>query len=174
MFCFQHITAQQELNYAITTVDGVQQFTSGTVTSIAISNNSCVEQIEGHDITVGERFVLVQIFDEMENNRGMLIFDKSGTQINYDVVQEERKKYYPFFNCCINVVELANKLYFWDWVENDKTKTPYDCYYDSQSETSTLVIPRYYIFDCDTNTVETIILEKPCDELVRDGKLLCS
>ncbi|MEX0362242.1 MAG: hypothetical protein AB3N10_14795, partial [Allomuricauda sp.] len=88
------MTAQQELNYAITTVDGVQQFTSGTATPIAISKNSCVEQIEGHDIAVGERFVLVQIFDEMENNRGMLIFDKLGAQINYDVVQEARKKHY--------------------------------------------------------------------------------
>ena len=59
---------------------------------------------------------------------------------------------------------------FYQYFEDKKD---YDCYYDSQTDTLGYLIPRYYIFNTETNSVETRILTNKCTKLIQDGKLNC-
>ncbi|MGX1931279.1 hypothetical protein [Flagellimonas sp. 2504JD4-2] len=166
------LKAQQDIDCHISTIEGAQHLVCGASTAINIPENSCYEYIEEKTITVGEKFIIIQVLDEMYNNRGALIFDKNGTQINFDIVQAEREKYYEHYNCCINVKEYQSRLYFWDMV--DENGEDYNCYYDSQTEYALYSIPRYYIFDAKKNTVETKIVKNPCSTLFQGGELVCN
>ncbi len=130
-----------------------------------------MESYENTEIKVGEHFVIIRFLDEMENNRGLVIFDKTGNQINFDVVQEQRKLQHQHTNCCIYVEELNSKLYFYDIV--DVERKDYDCYEDSQTDGSGFTIPRYYIFEPKKNKMEIKILEDGCQDLIKDGKVNC-
>ena len=107
----------------------------------------------------------------MLNGLWAIIFDKKGNQINYDKVQNQREQYSQTSTCCIYVEEFNGKLYFWDLIDHDGED--YDCYYDSQTDASNYFIPRYYIFEYETNSLETKILKNECTRLIQNGKILC-
>ncbi len=167
------LIAQEDSNYFITTTNGEHYLIHGTSFLINTPENACYEYIEGSSLAVGEKFIIIHVRDEMENDRGVIIFDKKGKQINYDVVQNERKKHYKPYNCCVNVQELNGILYFWDIIEPFEDGKNYDCYYDSQTDASMYLIPRYYIFEPETGSVETKILKNKCTILIQDGKIIC-
>ena len=158
--------AQQDSSYFIN--DG--KLIHGDSVLLSIPENSCYNDMDGNELTVGEKFVIIHLRDEMDNDRGVIIFDKKEGLINFDTVQTERKKYYKWFNCCVYVKELNGLLYFWDYIEPDGD---YNCYYDSQTSTSMASIPRYYIFDSETGKVETKTLVNKCTMLIQDEKIMC-
>lgn len=140
-------------------------------TSIVLPPNRCYENIDpdAYTIEMTKNFVIVHIHDEMENNRGVLLFDKALRQINYDKVTEARKKYYKYSSCCVYVSEYKGELIFWDTTFDNED---YDCSTDSQSDGYSN-IPRYYVFSPKDMRVETKVLTKPCDQLFREGKIAC-
>jgi hypothetical protein len=164
--------SQNNLNYFITNTDEGAYLVKGERFPINISNNSCLEFIENYTITEGDNYIIIRLRDEMDNNRGVVIFDKNGNNVNFDTVQEQRKLQYKTYLCCIHVEELKGKLYFYDIVDSEGND--YDCFYDSQTDASNFLIPRYYIFDSKKNTLETIILKTACTNLIKDGKLICN
>ena len=163
--------AQVEADYSVKINDEGAFLFYGTSYSINMPNNNCIEFIEDTKIIKGEKYILIRLRDEMINDRGVVIFDKKGNQINYDIVQEQRKLHYKSYECCVYVEELNGKLYFYDIIDLDGED--YDCSMDSQTDASDYTIPRYYIFDAKTNSVETIILKNKCTDLIKDGKLIC-
>ena len=172
--CGTIIYAQDEAEYFVTESYEGQYFVIGNRFPIAIPEDPCFESLEDTQVFVGKRFIIVQVVDEMENWRGPLIFNKEGDQINYDLVQREREKHYQYSRCCVYVEELDGKLYFWDVTADFDDKEDYDCYLDSQTDTTDgYIIPRYYIFDYESASVETKVLKNKCSELIRDGTLNC-
>lgn len=170
-----NLGAQEKSNYFIVSTEFESFFIQGTRTSIVIPENACFEIVAENHITEGEKFMIVHVLDEMENGCGVLIFKKNGGQINYDVVQMERERYYSNSNCCIFVEELNGQLYFWDLTTDFDDIKDYDCANDSQTDPTGLPfnIPRYYIFNPELGIVETIMLKNNCDKLIQDGKLNC-
>jgi hypothetical protein len=166
------INAQENSNYFITNTDNGQYLVYGRRFLIDHPDNACYELIEEITINEGKKYIVIQVLDDMENRRGVLIFDKKGNQINYEIVQNERKKYYNHYSCCVNVRELNGKLYFWEYTNLDSGED-YGCYYDSQTSEGNIVISRYYIFDPEASYVETKILQKNCKSLFLDDKLNC-
>lgn len=160
------IDAQQDSSYFIN--DG--KLIYGDSVLLKIPENICNNAFGGEKLIVGNKFVIIRLIDEMENDRGVIIFDKKKGLINFDPVQAERKKYYQWYDCCIYVQELNGLLYFWDYIEPDGD---YDCYYDSQTDMSMSSIPRYYIFEPESVNVETITLVNKCKVLIENEKIMC-
>jgi hypothetical protein len=140
--------------------------------SIELPKNNCYETIGEHTITVENNFILIELLSE-GNRAGTLIFDKTGKQVDYSKVQEERKKHYQPFNCCVYVREYNGLLLFWDIKNAADHNKDYDCSYDSQTDASDFLIPRYYIFDPKTLNVVTRKLSGKCFRLIVDGKIAC-
>lgn len=166
------INAQENSNYFIANTDNGQYLVYGRRFLIDHPDNVCYELIEEIRLTEGEQFIVIEVLDDMENGRGVVIFDKKGNQINYEIVQNERKKFYNHYRCCVNTRELNGKLYFWEYTNIDSGED-YDCYYDSQTSDDSIVIPRYYVFDPETSNVEIKILQKNCRSLFLDDKINC-
>ena len=124
----------------------------------------CFESAESTKMTAGENFLIIQIYDEMENSRGVIIFDFYQKLVDISKVQEVRKDYYEFEECCVWVMEYDEKLIFLDI--SDLDSVDYDCYYDSQTDAAEYWVPRYYIFDPLTKEVEIIKFGKSIDEFV--------
>lgn len=171
VICSSITYAQQDAEYFITKTKEGTYLVKGTRSLITIPNNNCFEFIESPSITVGDNYIIIHLRDEMDNDRGVIIFDKKGNEVNFDTVQEQRKLHYKTYSCCIYVKELKGKLYFYDLV--DRKGKDYDCYYDAQTDSADLLIPRYYIFNAKKNTVETIILKNACTNLIENGKIIC-
>ncbi len=134
--------------------------------------NGCfTKDWENYQVIVGEKYNVIRVRDEMENDLGALIVDKEGYQIDITKVQELRKTQYKTAKCCVYVEELKGKLYFYDIVDMDGND--YDCALDSQTDTEGSNIPRYYIFNPKKNKVKMVELETPCADLIVDGKLAC-
>jgi hypothetical protein len=173
------VHGQEEQNYFISQTQTNQYFVKGVRFPIKFPLDYCSTELGNTYITKGENFIIVQILDEMEGSSGgVLIFKKSGEQVYYDVVQNERKKYYENYNCCVYVKELGGKLYFWDVQQpfGDYEKfeyKDYDCFEDSQTDPFMFMIPRYYIFEPSTGTVVTKILKNKCPTLIQNGKVIC-
>lgn len=166
--------AQEDPPYYLYQTDSGQYLVKGKAYLINRSENSCYEHIESNSIKVGKKFIIINLLDEMENMIGVVIFDKKGSQIDYQVVQEERKKHFAPYNCCVYVKELKGKLYFWDVIEPGKNGADYDCGNDSQTDASNYIIPRYYIFNPKKGTVEMKALQNKCTQLIVDGELNCN
>lgn len=172
--CFLNSSlSQEDLNYSIENTEEGQYLVFGKRIRINIAENTCFDYIEEKVIVEGEKFIIIHVQDEMENDRGVLIFNKKAEQVNYDPVQLERKKHYKHYECCVYVQELDGKLYFWDIKVPDGKADDYDCYYDSQLDFTSYLIPRYYIFEPETGNVETIFLSNKCSRLIKDGKIIC-
>ncbi len=161
------LNAQQDSAYFIKD----EQLVHGTSVLLNIPKNDCyLNSINEYKLIVGKQFVIIRIRDEMENHRGVIIFDKKNGLVNFDTVQTERKKYYKSYECCVYVQELNGLLYFWDYIIPDGD---YDCYYDSQTDNSMSLIPRYYIFEPESGNVETKTLVNKCKMLIEDEKIMC-
>jgi hypothetical protein len=174
LFClsFVCLDAQEDESYFIADTEEGQFLIFGKSWALA-SVLPCGDFINEIKVEKGFRYTIIHMYDEMYNQRGVLIFDKSGKRIDYSAVQNERSAFYDYFECCTYVRELNGKLYFWDLIEPFEDKNDYDCYYDSQTDASEYLIPRYYIFDPTDGTVKMVILKKPCTKLIKDGKLNC-
>ena len=160
------INAQQDSSYFIN--NGKLMYRDSVL--LIIPENICKSESNGAKLTVGKKFVIIRLRDEMENNRGVIIFDKKKGVINFDPVQAERKKHYQPYSCCIYVQELNGLLYFWDYINSNGD---YDCYYDSQTDEWISSIPRYYIFDTESGNIETKTLLNKCKVLIEDKKIIC-
>lgn len=160
------INAQQDSSYFIN--DG--KLIYGDSVLLKIPENICNNAFGGEKLIVGKKFVIIRLRDEMENDRGIIIFDKKKGLINFDPVQAERKKYYQPYDCCIYVQELNGLLYFWDYIDPDGD---YDCSDDSQTSGWRSSIPRYYIFESESGNVETKTLVNKCTMLIQDEKIIC-
>lgn len=167
------IKAQNNQEYFISQNGQGQFLNYGTQFPITISESACFESLELSYITKGDKFIIVDVVDEMDNGVGVVIFNKNGKQINYNPVQKEREKYYQYSRCCVFVKELNGLLYFWDVTEHFDEFKDYNCYYDSQTDASNYLIPRYYIFNSELGDVETVILKNKCTTLIQDGKVIC-
>lgn len=167
------IIAQDNQDYFISKNSEGQFLNYGTQIPITISESACFESLELTYITKGDKFIIVDVVDEMDNSVGVLIFNKNGEQINYSSVQKEREKYYQYSRCCVFVKELNGLLYFWDVTEPYENFSDYNCFNDSQTDASNYLIPRYYIFDSESGHVETVILKNSCTSLIQDNKLIC-
>src|SRR5688572_22456571 len=57
-------------------------------TPIILPTKRCYEQIDPDLYTIehSKNFLIVRIYDEMQNGRGILLFDTTGKQINFDKV----------------------------------------------------------------------------------------
>ena len=66
------LNAQQDSTYFIK--DG--QLIHGTSVLLNVPENVCYDSMDGNELTVGEKFVIIHVRDEMENDRGVIIFDK--------------------------------------------------------------------------------------------------
>lgn len=171
--CIKPILSQNDFHYFIIQNDSLQyELVYGTSFPIKMDENACYEYVDEKYIVEGEKFIILNIRDEMENDRGVIIFDKNKGQVNYQAVQTERKKYYKFYKCCVYVKELNGKLYFWDFIYPFENEEDYDCSLDAQNDIP-LQIPRYYIFDTETGGVETISLSGNCEKLIEDGEIIC-
>ena len=168
-----NVFSQEDSNYFIINANEGHLLVHGKQFPLNIPENTCFEYLEEKHVVEGEKFIIIHVRDEMENDRGVLIFDKKKGQVNYKAVQVERKKYYPYHNCCVYVQELHGKLYFWDIKAPGENGEDYDCYYDSQTDLTGYLIPRYYCFDPETGEVETIFLSNNCTNLIEDGKIVC-
>lgn len=171
VLCSSITYAQKDTDYFISKTKEGTYLVKGSRFLINIPNNNCFEFIESPSITVGDNYIIIRLRDEMDNDRGVIIFDKKGNEVNFDIVQEQRKLHYKTYSCCIYVQEVKGKLYFYDIV--DQGGKDYDCYYDSQTDGSDFLIPRYYVFDTRKNSVETIILKNACTNLIENGKIIC-
>ncbi len=168
------VNSQQDSKYFIVNTDMGQFLVHGDSYLLNSSDNACGDFIDEMSIKYGKVFTIIELFDEQNNRRAVIIFDKKGNQINFDIVQLERKKYYDYYNCCIYVEELKGKLFFRDIVDPYENMEDYDCYYDSQTDASEYIIPRYYIFDPKKGTVQTVMLKNKCTKLIEDGKIICN
>lgn len=165
--------AQEELPYFINQTDSGQYLVDGKAYLINPTKNSCYEYAENTDIQSGKKYTIIRFGDEMDNLIGVVIFDKKGNQIDYQAVQEQRKKHYKPYNCCVYVQEFKGNLYFWDIIEPDEDGADYDCANDSQTDASDYIIPRYYIFNPKKGSVVMKVLQNKCTRLIVDGKLNC-
>lgn len=93
--------AQEDADYFLANTESGQYLVYGIRFLINFPDDACYEFIENISLTKGNKFIIMYIMDEMDNGRGVIIFDKKGNQINYDKVQKQRKKYYQPYNCCI-------------------------------------------------------------------------
>ena len=135
-------------------------------------DNGCfTQEFFEYSVTIGEKFNIIRVGDEMNNLRGVMIVDKDGYQIDFSKVQELRRGNYHTYRCCVYVKEFKGKLYFYDIV--DYNGADYDCGLDSQTDGSDFKIKRYYIFNPKKNKVEVVMPEYACPELFVDGKLVC-
>lgn len=172
--CFGLTYAQDQPDYFISETYNGAYLVQGNRFEISIPEGACFDSTIEHEITVGEKFVIVQIRGEMGGRIGVLLFAKNVGQIDYGQVQMERSKYYSYSNCCVYVEELNGKLYFWDITEAFDNFEDYDCSNDSQTDMSDgYVIPRYYIFEPEAGSVKTVILNNPCSTLIENGKIVC-
>ncbi len=172
-FIYMGIYGQEKPEYFINKTDSGQYLVLGSSFFIDMPANACYEYPEYSSLSIGNKFIIMRIMDEMDNMRGVIIFDKKGKQINYEKVQKERAKFYEHYNCCIYVKELNGKLYFWDVIEPNADGKDYDCYYDSQTDASAYLIPRYYIFNPKKGSLETRILKSKCTKLIQNAKVIC-
>ena len=169
------VSGQSNSDYSVNETDSAIHITIGSTYDINIPYGPCYGPDTYHDIFFeeGEKYILIDIVDEMENHSGTVILDKTGSLIDYDLVQLERSKYYQYYKCCVFAQEIKGLIYFWDVIEPEENGKDYNCYYDSQTDASDHQIPRYYVFDPQKNSVRTVILKNKCLELIEDGKIVC-
>ena len=73
------VNAQEEPDYFIADTESGQYLVYGSRFLISVPDEACYEIIEDVFISKGKKFIIMHIKDEMENDRGVIIFNKDGS-----------------------------------------------------------------------------------------------